>query len=54
MFDKSTGSADINEKMLEKVVYDQKSAKSIILDISITPILLKLNFWGHTSQKHTF
>ena len=40
--------------MLKKVVSNLFDLFSIILDISITPILLKLNFRHHTSKNSTF
>ena len=53
-FDKSAESADNNEKMLGKVVYNPIWPESIMKDTSITPILLKVNFRCHTPKKHTF
>ena len=52
--DKSADLADINEKMLGKVGYNQFWPESIILDISITPILPKLNFRHHTPKNGLF
>ena len=54
MCDKSAGSADINEKMLEKDVDNLFRTESNALAISITPFSRKVNFRHHTPKNGHF
>ena len=54
MCDKSPESADINEKMLGKVVYNLFRTESNILAISIKPFSRKVNFRHHTPKNGHF